>query len=350
MGADNPLFATELLDRISTGVVASDSARRISFANRTAVDVLMRAPEQLLGRDLAEVFGRELGSVLDQLSAGEERRVEALTLDRGDQDPLALGMTVLRLAPAGSALTYVLLFRDLADRRRLEAELRRVESLSALGSMVAGLAHGIRNPIAGMYGLAESLLDEMAEDDSRREYVVRILAQLLRLDALVRLSIRIGESKPGRRGPQDPRAIVASALEYLQPRLGRETPLLDVDADAPAVAVDPDQIAECLAMLLHNALDAVTDPRRVCLRLSVVPGQGEGRRLVCLEVADDGPGIPAALRSRVFEPFFTTKPKGTGLGLPLAEALVRENGGRVVYRPNASGGAVFSIELPEVAG
>jgi signal transduction histidine kinase len=129
-------------------------------------------------------------------------------------------------------------------------------------------------------------------------------------------------------------------------RDGLPRPACEVEEGLPDVAVDADQLVECLVALADNALDAAGDAEGMRVRVRSSHGPG-GEPVVIFEVTDDGAGIPEALLARVFDPFFTTKPKGIGLGLALTQTLVRENGGRLEVR-SRPGETVFRIVLPAV--
>jgi PAS domain S-box-containing protein len=349
-------FTGTLLDQITASIITADGACRISFANRMALETLCRTPESCLGHDVLDVFGGsdELLRALREVADGGERRIE-FALSRGDGRRLEVGMTIVRATHGAPAdMSFVLVFRDLADRRQFEMELRRVERLSAIGNMVAGFAHEVRNPLAGIQALAEALLAETAKGDPRREYASRTLSLLQRVERFVKASLQFGEPKAAVRRRQAPQVLVATALEALAPRWGRRgtAPSVELSTDLPAVNADASQILECLLALLENALDAAGDPARVRVRVTAQDGEGliDGvRHVVRFDVCDDGPGIPDGQLSRIFDPFFTTKPKGTGLGLSVAQTLVRENGGRLVVRSAPGGETVFSLVLPEAS-
>lgn len=349
-------FTEGLLSQITTAIVAADSSARVSFANRMALETLGVASDACLGRDLLTTFGGspELLAALREVADGGERRIEFSLRGPGDLVQ-EIGMVILRASgEAPPDMAFVLLFRDLGDRRQFEMELRRIERLTAIGNMVAGFAHEVRNPLAGIQALAEALLAEIPAEDSRREYAARMLALLARVERFIKASLQFGEPKPPQRRPHDPVALVSAALEALSPRWGRRgvPPAVEVEPGLPRVEVDDRQLVECLMALLENALDSTQDPARVKVRLSCEPAQlasPGGRRPVRFEVVDDGPGIPPGLLSRVFDPFYTTKAKGTGLGLPVAQTLVRENGGRLEVRSTVGFETVFSLVLPEAA-
>ncbi len=344
-------FTETLLDQIKTGVVTADRSARVSFANRMALETLALTPESCLGREVTQVFAgcEALPRVLREVADGGETRLEfALTL--ANRHRLDIGMTVLRSgSDAPADMAFLLLFRDLADRRQFEMELRRVERLSAIGNMVAGFAHEVRNPLAGIQALAEALLADTAPQDGRREYVTRMLALLARVESLVKASLQFGEPKPAQRRRHQAPDLLRAAFEALAPRWGRrEPPITTLAPGLPAVEVDEAQIVECLLALIENALEAAGDPGRVQVRVGTEQDEKEGAaRVVRFDVRDEGPGIPEALLSRIFDPFFTTKAKGTGLGLAVAQTLARENGGRLLVRSDPGVETVFSLVLPE---
>lgn len=344
-------FTETLLDQLTAGVVTADLGARVTFANRMATETLGLEAANCLGRDLVEMFGDvpALRRSVAALAEGGEERVD-LVHPRADGRRAELGMTLIRSREGAPAdMAFVALFRDLGARRQFDRELRRVERLSAIGSMVAGFAHELRNPLAGIQALAEALLAESEIADPRREYGTRILALLSRVERFVKEALQFGEPQPPDRQRQEPRQILERALGVLTPRWGRRgAPPATSYADTPAVFVDGDQVGECLLALIENALDAAGDASRVQVRLSTAAGlPGPEPRMVRFDVCDQGPGIAPGDLSRIFDPFFTTKPKGTGLGLALAQTLVRENGGRLLVRSTPGLETVFSLLLPE---
>jgi signal transduction histidine kinase len=172
---------------------------------------------------------------------------------------------------------------------------------------------------------------------------------LERIGRFVSASLRFGEPQRPERRQESPATLMLQARDALRARwaaLGA-APVVDAPSALPTVLVDSSQILEALLELLQNALEAVGDPRRIHLAAAVQRATGEGRGHVRLEVRDDGPGISAADLRHVFDPFFTTKPKATGLGLSVAQTLVRENGGRLLARSTPGFETVFAIVLPE---
>jgi PAS domain S-box-containing protein len=212
---------------------------------------------------------------------------------------------------------------DLTESKRIEAELDRQsallhqnEKLSALGSLLAGVAHELNNPLSLVVGYA-GLLEEMAPDDATKERAVKVRIAADRCARIVRTFLAMARNKPRAPVSVQLNEVAEAALEIVA--YGLRTADIQVErclaADLPPVHGDADQLHQVLANLLVNAqqaLQTVPPPRR--LRIS----SGEDGEAVWVQVTDNGPGIPATIVSRIFEPFFTTKPQGVGTGVGLS--------------------------------
>ncbi|MGE5756274.1 MAG: two-component system sensor histidine kinase NtrB, partial [Planctomycetaceae bacterium] len=277
------------------------------------------------------------------------RLVDPLFLDRSLRGyrlaaGLALGGIVLALIlTAGLARTV----RNQAiERDRLQTELRRSERLAALGKLLAGVAHEVRNPLAGIRSTvqlwqrgigpdAESFADLLAEVDRVEEIVARLL-HFSRADAqeLVPgdLNAVVGEVARLTRGPADAQGV---DLE------------LDLDPALPTVAMAPPALVQVLRNLTTNALQAMPDGGTLRLATRHDPARGA----VEASVADTGPGLPPDVLAHLFEPFYTTKAGGTGLGLAIAREIALAHRGelRARSRPGKPG-AVFTLALPVADG
>jgi two-component system sensor histidine kinase HydH len=351
-----PLAANSLsqsvLEELQCGVVAADNERRIVYVNGAAAGVLRQPAGLLIGRPLATLFEQqgEWTEALDRLAPGQEVRIELVPPGASQLTTLGVGLFRSSLARAPE-LAYVALLRDLGARRQLDQELRRLERLAAVGQMVSGFAHEVRNPLAGIQALSEVLLGETAIGDPRREYITRMQSLMLRVDHMLRGALAFGEPEPPQRRLHDPRRLVTNALQApeVQPLREDAVAVELADSTCPNVHVDGNQIVVGLIELLRNALEATDgDARRVHVRLTRQPATEHVPAGVCIDVCDDGPGIPAKLLPRIFDPFFTTKPKARGLGLAIAHTLVLANGGRLLVRSRAHE-TVFSVLLAEFA-
>ncbi|MBN9167730.1 MAG: PAS domain-containing protein [Myxococcales bacterium] len=339
-------FHRAVLDGIELGIVTTEPSGTVTFINRTARTLL--GVKWVSGGDVRELLG--LHSAPHDFVSSTSKLAYTLPTQDGELD---LELSIHRTEGFCGAADYFFVFRDVSEEKSRADELERFERLAAMGTMVAGFAHEVRNPVASLRSLAESLAEDLADANIQLPHVSRMLQVLERIERLVRTSLQFGRPAVPRRGHHRPWAIVAAALGEVGPRIkeGDGEIRLEVEPDLPDVFVDEGQSVQVLVILLNNALDSVGSAQRVLVRvLRAEDSKAEGAQsavpLVRFEVHDDGLGIPAAILGRIFDPFFTTKPSGTGLGLSIAQQLVSENGGHFSVSSSRGAPTTFAVFLP----
>ncbi len=319
------------------------------------VSATMSAAQSRLARGLGGVVLAWLGLVaaLAVATRGAVRRtVERLRAEANAADGGAAlpGVPRLVLDPVSAELYASL--RDVLRSQRerdeqVASRLSHTDRLASLGQLAAGLAHEIKNPVAGLQGALEILRDETGEEP-RRELYEQMIAETRRVNATVQSLLHFARPSRPQRVATDVPELLGDLARLMAPGLRRRQIALDVEAapGLPAFALDPAQIRQVLVNLVNNAAEAMEQGGgRVVLRAAALPEQGG----LILAVEDDGPGIPADTAARIFEPFFTTKHYGTGLGLAVARSLVAQHGGRVELRTAPGEGTSFLIVLPTAA-
>jgi signal transduction histidine kinase/CheY-like chemotaxis protein len=255
--------------------------------------------------------------------------------------------------------SIVCTFTDVTDQVKAEEEMARQrralyeqEKLSALGMLLAGIAHELNNPLSVVLGQT-SLIEETASDPKLRERAARVRTAAERCAKVVKTFLAIARESPPERTNLSLNALVEQGLELVGYQLRRNQVEVEsvLTPDLPEAVGDPAQIGQVVINLLINACQAmekVAGARRLDIRTSASRGGGE----VELEITDTGPGIPAPLKSRIFDPFFTTKPVGTGTGIGLAfsHGVVTAHGGTISVDEAEGGGARFVIRLPRLHG
>lgn len=229
-------------------------------------------------------------------------------------------------------------------RRASRDALRRAERLSAVASLLAGVAHEINNPLAVVAAQALLLAEETEGTPlAARAEKVRLAAE--RCGRIVTSLLSAARRRPFRRDPVDLAQAVEVGLDLAGEPVGVDI-VLDLAPDLPPLRGDADQIAHLVGNLVGNARVALAEvagrPPRIRVSL-----QQEGGDAV-LRVADNGPGVPAALRKRIFDTFFTTKPEGegAGVGLALCRTIAKAHGGSIALEETEGGGATFVVRLP----
>ncbi|HEY6825239.1 MAG TPA: HAMP domain-containing sensor histidine kinase, partial [Gemmatimonadaceae bacterium] len=229
----------------------------------------------------------------------------------------------------------------------LQADLMQRDRLAATGRLVANLAHEIRNPVANLRNLLELIRRRASQDPQIHDYAELAIDELLRMHELAEQMLDLNR-------PRDPKSQRADALTVAREvaRLataGAGADGIEVSVNGEAgqpAAMAPDALKQVLLNLVQNAREAVTQAGKGVPRIAI--DVREVNNDIAIRVSDNGPGIPEGLRTRIFDPFFTTKSAvdGVGLGLFVAEGLVRSAGGRLALDGNSSSGATFVIELP----
>jgi len=241
------------------------------------------------------------------------------------------------------------LVRQHQREAEIASRLAHVDQLAHLGELAAGLAHEIKNPLAGIQGALEVLRDDAREarsEEDRAPLYEEMLSELRRVNTILQRLLESGRPAPLRLVAADCGQLVRDTVELLAPPLRRKRVLLDAEVSSalPASRLDPAKIRQVLVNLVQNAAEAFDERGgHVAVRVGPFP-HGDG---VVLAVADDGPGIAPAVRERVFQPFFTTKFSGTGLGLAISKSIIEQHGGRVEIDSEPERGTTVYVFLPE---
>jgi len=241
----------------------------------------------------------------------------------------------------------VLVFEDQTEKRRLQDQLIQSEKMSAIGQLIAGVAHDLNNPLASVVGFSDFLAEAGEVPERLAEPLQVIRQEAERAATIVKNLLSFARRQEGERRRQPIKPILESTLQLLANQLmaSRIEATLRVEAGLPDVEVNGNQIKQVFVNVINNGAQAIAET-------------GQGGRIwvtakrwldgVAVSVTDSGPGIPEEIAARVFEPFFTTKPegKGTGLGLSICQGILKEHGGRLTLEAKPGAGATFIVELP----
>lgn len=226
----------------------------------------------------------------------------------------------------------------------LQADLMQRDRLAATGRLVGHLAHEIRNPVANLRNLLELVRRRVADDPQTRDYADLAIDELLRMHELAEQMLDLNRPRDSTAQRSDPVAVARDVARLTT--AGVDDVTVEVTgSDGLSAGFSPDSLKQVLLNLVQNAREAAAASGAASPKVAVsVRETAEG---VEIAVQDNGPGVPEELRTRIFDPFFTTKGAvdGVGLGLFVAEGLVRSAGGRLILAPS-SGGARFVVELP----
>lgn len=358
-------FNESIIESIGSGLLTLDLEKRITSFNNAAEDITEFSSQDVVGRHIEEIFPPEecrrllpkVGAQTSILNRGEM----VITVKNGQK--VDIGFTITpRLDNSGKEVGLIISFKDISEIKQMQAQVIRMDRVASLGVLASGIAHEIRNPLAGIKTMAQTLEEEIEVDDSRREYTSRIIRQVNRLDELLRTFFSYARPRQPVRKFHRLQEIVQEVYTLLENRfVANDIQFVqDYAENLQLVFVDFQQIQQVFFNLILNALDAMPNKGQLIVgakpveaivfaidrRKKRVPRKNQNTTYVEVTVADSGLGIQPQDLDAVFNPFFTTKPQGTGLGLSIVQRIIEEHEGEIRVKSDIGKGTTFTILLP----
>jgi signal transduction histidine kinase len=237
-----------------------------------------------------------------------------------------------------------------AEVRRSQEIINRAGRLSALGTLAAGIAHEIRNPLVSIQTFFQLAPERLNDEEFMTSFLRLAEAEVQRITSLINELLTFSKSGAANVREIDLREVVERTITLITPQArSQRIELTHIPLSVDAyVVMDPDQILQVLLNIVLNAIQAT--PVRGAVTVEIRRIANDRGEFWQIEIRDTGPGIPDHLREAIFNPFFTTKDKGTGLGLAIAHRIVAENGGFIVLESREGAGSRFLINLPIAEG
>jgi signal transduction histidine kinase/CheY-like chemotaxis protein len=342
----------QTVDAFNQAICYVDAEGTVRRANRVFADLIKLPVTALPGRPWVTLVPPSWVDPIARLFATTDGPAAPVEVRAGDR---LLLVTAIPTEPGAA----VLLLEDQSEKRRLQEQLLQSEKMSAIGQLIAGVAHDLNNPLASVVGFSD-LLGEAADVPPRLAEPLAVIRQEAeRASAIVRNLLSFARRQEGERQLQSIRPILESTHQLLKNQLlaARIELTLTFEPGLPEVDVHANQIKQVFVNIINNAAQAVSS-----MRTNEGGGRAEGGGRIeiatkcepdglSVHISDNGPGIPEAVAQRVFEPFFSTKSEGegTGLGLSICLGIVKEHGGNISVDPGGAGsgrGATFTVELP----
>lgn len=336
--------------------------RRLQFVNPHAVRMLgyedaaallAKSPFDLVHPDDRQAVADRTRQMLQEGRSLPPREYRMLAAG-GREIMVEVGSIPIQYEGAPALLGFG---RDVTERKRMEAQLVQNDRLAALGTLAAGVAHEINNPLTYAFLGLDSALRALAGTDGRAadpaaaaEQIQEARRGVERVAAIVRQLRSFSRVEPEARGPADPREVVASSVRMAMNAI-RHRGRLETDlGPVPLVDVDPNRLGQVVLNLLVNAAHALPDGDVTGNRIRAVTRTDEGGRAI-VEVSDTGRGIPQDVLPHIFDPFYTTKvpAEGTGLGLFICHGIVTSHGGEIGVDSEPGRGTTFVVRLPPMA-
>lgn len=351
-------YAT-VIDSVGDGVIVVASNGLITLCNPAAEEITGFSRRQAQGAGFEKLFALET-TLLEMVSKTIRTGItisdheNVVVRSTGRITPVAATCYPL-VEGSGENIGAILTLKDITYIRELEAAVRQSDRLSTLGTLAAGLAHEVKNPLGGIKGAAQLLEREFEPESEMLEYTRVMIRETERIDHIIRELLELASPRGLRLAPVNLHKVLGDILLLQQhAATGREIAFIKhFDPSIPDIMADEEMLTRLFLNLICNAIDAMGEDGRLTVTSRVLSdyrmAQNERRsRMVAIEVSDDGPGIPLEDLENIWTPFFSTKSGGTGLGLTICHKIVLEHRGMIKAESDPGHGTKFTVLLPLV--
>jgi len=318
-----------IIDKMPIGLLLLDSRKNLATINRAGEDLLSISPKAFLGKAVMDRLPRSWQDLIvefDRTGVAIEKEMDC-TFGPGKTASLDMVATTLSEEKEGF-IGYLFLFRDITEMILLRKEMARNQRLASLGSLAAGVAHEIRNPLSSIKGFATYFRERynMVPEDQRIADIM--VGEVERLNRVIGQLLDLARPMEIRKEQCSLLSIVERTLQTVENQASRRSVYIDrtgLGSDPCNVMVDSDKISQVLLNLYLNAMDSMEEGGVLSVSLHCDGGRG----CSVIEVRDSGHGIAEENLSRIFDPYFTTKQSGTGLGLAVVHKIIEAHGGEI---------------------
>lgn len=351
-------FYANIIDSVGDGVIVIDLDGTVSLMNPAAEEITGISRRQAQGTLFATLLKGEtiLLEMVGKTSATGMTIVdyENIVLNKGKNLTPVSATTFPLLLQNGEPIGTILVLRDLTNIRELEEAVRHADRLSTLGTLAAGLAHEIKNPLGGIKGAAQLLELELPADSELRDNVRVMIREVDRVNRIVEELLGLSSPRRLKLAKVNLHKVLGDivALQKRSAQGKNVTFQQQFDPSIPPILADEGLLTQLFLNLVKNAEEAVDDGGMIKIVSRVISDysmtqKGERRsRMVAVEVSDNGRGIDREQLEHLFTPFFTTKTTGTGLGLAICQKIVSEHRGMIKVESPPGKGTTFTVMLP----
>ncbi len=344
-------FMANILQDSADSIVTLDPKDFVISWNRGAELIFGYSAEEMVGKSVNLLLPQDLresqelariGEILRKQGALRSYQTERITRD-GRRIQVMLTRTAIR-DQNGRFIGSSVVAKDVTNLRTLERQLADAEHLAILGELAAGLAHEIKNPLAGIKGAIDVIRDSLSRSDPHREILRDVLHEVNRIDQTVRDLLSYAKPRPPMHTTINLPDLAQRSIAMVRQSSIEGAPLFKLEklTRIPPFTGDESQLEQVLLNLLLNAQNASPPGGTIEVRLSYDPDDFTIR----IEIEDEGPGIPEEIRKKIFQPFFTTRPEGTGMGLPTCLKNVQYHGGSIEVFSQMGRGTRIVVALP----
>ena len=354
------IYNETLLENLTTGVLAVGADERVTVFNNEAGQITGLNPRDIIGHSL-DRLPAELRAILrETLRTGDRQENGELVVSLDDHNAVVRASSSIFHGQQGEMLGALVVLTDITALKRLELQIRRSDRLASLGTLSAGMAHEIKNPLVSIKTFAQLLPERYQDSDFRDTFSNLIGHEIDRIDSLVNQLLRFARPAKPVLKPMHVHDVLEKSLQLVGHRLYQKEIKLTRSwhADVDTIRADADQLEQVFLNFFLNAMEAMKHGGELNVRTEIhaatewvaaISGtNGDSHEVLRVTIRDDGEGIRKEDIPHVFDPFFTTKDYGTGLGLSVVHGIIQEHGGQIEVESELKRGTAFHIVLPLV--
>jgi PAS domain S-box-containing protein len=332
----------QIMGNLQEGLMLFTQDARVVLVSASAEQFVGRKRDQMLGRQVSDIFSRNTRMGRTVLEAFEQHRPVAPRELAGDNgQPVQLSIDFIE--EGGQKIGALLTMRDAESVRRIEDEIELSRRLAAIGRLTSGVAHEVRNPINAIMVHLEVLREKIRQiDPESKRHMDVIGSEIQRLDRVVQTLVDFTKPVELRLGDIDLRRVVEDVSLLAAPEAARHgvTVKCDLPPEALSIKVDADLVKQAVLNIALNGIQAM--PGGGALNLTAQRDDGA----VEIAIRDQGPGIPAEIRDKVFNLYFTTKKSGSGIGLAMSYRVMQLHNGSLEFESQPGQGTTFHLRFP----
>ena len=336
------VFSEALVKNMPIGLIAFDESGHIAICNEKAGAILDVVCRDAIGKQADSILPAPLQQILNQLSQHSGLTEKDLQISSGQSDSKTLEVVAAGLTDNGAAAGRIMLFRDVTVIRQLEKEVAKSRHLNSLGSLAAGVAHEIRNPLSSIKGFAVYFKERLSGNTEDEQTADIMIAEVERLNRVISQLIEFArplELKLERIQFLD---LINHAVALISTEAQKKQieVTVDIAPDLPALEADPDKIKQVLLNILLNSLAAMNKEGKISI--NVMPQKNN----IAVIISDTGAGIEQTDLPRIYDPYFTSKPAGSGLGLAVVQKIMEAHGGTIKIQSAIGKGTTAFLNFP----
>ena len=342
-------FAENVVESSPNCILVVNCDGTIRMVNPQAESIFSLATGAAVGKPASEVFGEPMRTIIREAIDGKTSDGREVVVKRREGARTILDVSTSQLkSQDGTVLGAVLIATDLTEAKKTEEWMRRVDRLSSLGQLSAGVAHEIRNPLASINFNIQLLSKRIQPDEKTIRIINNSLAGVERIKGLVKGMLDFSRPAPPQLKRESIHRAVEDAISLMDSQFSKHgiRVVQKLAAEAPDITFDSRQIQQVFVNILLNALQAMPEGGTVTVESRLGGETKELSRYLSVYISDTGAGIPREHFSKIFDPFFTTKPEGTGLGLSIAHKVLEQHGAQIEIRSRVGQGTMFIIRFP----